>query len=357
MKKRICLGLLILAIMTTVVFTGGTGECSKESKRYKIGAIVPTLNAQFWNNYVDFMKTGSEELGIDLIVLNCDNKADLLPKYIEDLVSQQVDGIIVVPYWAGDKKALRDTRDAKIPLIFTDVYSNVQPQDPKYPNYIAFVGPSDEEAGYQMAKALFAKMKTNSDGKKVIGWVEGTPGTSVATDRNKGLERALSEHSEVVVAGKVNGNFVRDESMVAFESLYQANPEITGVWAANGGTATGVMTAIKNAGKAPGKDILVVGMDLNQENVVSVKEGDLLFDIGGHWLQGGFALVIMYDWLNGNKIPAAQANVKLNLLPLTIDTVDDFEKKYPNGVPAYDFKEHSKTYNENAPFAAFELSY
>ena len=25
----------------------------------------------------------------------------------------------------------------------------------------------------------------------------------------------------------------------------------------------------------------------------------------------------------------SQANVKLNLLPLTIDTVDDFEKKYP----------------------------
>ena len=53
----------------------------------------------------------------------------------------------------------------------------------------------------------------------------------------------------------------------------------------------------------------------------------------------------------------SQANVKLNLLPLTIDTVDDFEKKYPNGVPAYNFKEHSKTYNANAPFAVFELSY
>ena len=357
MKKRICLVLLIMAIMTTVIFTGGNGECSSESKRFKIGAIVPTLNAQFWNNYVNFMKTGAEELGVDLIVLNCDNKADFLPKYIEDLVSQQVDGIIVVPYWAGDRKALRDTVDAKIPLIFTDVYSKVQPQDPKYPNYIAFVGPSDEEAGYQMAKALFAQMNTNSEGKKVIGWVEGTPGTSVAIDRNKGLERALSEHSEVALAGKVNGNFVRDESMVAFESLYQAHPEITGVWAANGGTATGVMTAIRNAGKVPGKDIYVVGMDLNQENVVAVKQGELLFDIGGHWLQGGFALVIMYDWLNGNKIPASQANVKLNLLPLTIDTVDDFEKKYPNGVPAYNFKEHSKTYNAAAPFAAFELSY
>ena len=357
MGKRILMVLLIVAIITPGIFAEGQEENSGGMDSLTIGVIVPTLNAQFWNNYVEFMKTGANELGVDLVVLNCDNKADLLPKYIEDLVSQQVDGIILTPYWAGDRKALRDTRDANIPLIFTDVYSSVETQDPDYPNYIAFVGPSDEEAGYQMAKSLFANMNANSDGNKVIGWVEGTPGTSVATDRNKGLERALSENPEITVAGKVNGNFVRDESMEAFESLYQAHPEITGVWAANGGTATGVMTAIKNAGKVPGKDIHVVGMDLNQENIDAIKTGDLLFDIGGHWLQGGFALVIMYDWLNGNKIPASLSSVKLDLLPLTIDKIDAFEAKYPGGVPAYDFQEHSKTYNPNAPFAAFELSY
>ncbi len=357
MKKRVGSVLVVLVLLTAFVFAGGQAEGKKAAKKVKIGAIVPTLNAQFWNNYVDFMKKGAQELDLDLVVLNCDNKADLLPKHVEDLVSQGVDGLIVVPYWAGDRKTLRDSKTANIPLIFTDVYSTVQPQTPEYPNYIAFVGPSDEDAGYRMAKALFNEMQPNADGKKVIGWVEGTPGTSVAIDRNKGLERALKEHQEVVVAGKVNGNFVRDESQTAFESLYQGHPDIKGVWAANGGTATGVITAIKNAGKVPGKDILVVGMDLNQENVVAVKNGDLLFDIGGHWLQGGFALVLMYDWLNGFKVPQNQANIKLGLLPLTKDKVDLFEKNYPNGVPAYDFKAHSKKYTPDAPFAVFELSY
>lgn len=354
MKKRIVVFLMIVMLVSTFAFAQGQGE---KSKTLKIGAIVPTLNAQFWNNYVQFMKKGAEELGVELLVLNCDNKADLLPKYVEDLVSQGVDGMIVVPYWAGDKKALRDTKAANIPLIFTDSYSEVNPQAKDYPNYIAFLGPGDENAGYQMAKKLFSEMKVNDQGKKVIGWVEGTPGTSVAIDRNKGLERALKEHPEVVVAGKVNGNFVRDESMAAFESLYQANPNIKGVWAANGGTATGVITAIKNADKVPGKDVLVVGMDLNPENVVAVRDGDLLFDIGGHWLQGGFALVVMYDWLNGNKIAAEKANIKLDLLPLTKDTVSLFESKYPNGVPVYDFKQHSRTYTPDGPFAAIELKY
>ena len=96
---------------------------------------------------------------------------------------------------------------------------------------------------------------------------------------------------------------MRDTSQTVFESLYQGHPDIKGVWAANGGTATGVMTALKNAGKKPGKDVIVVAMDLNPENVEAVKNGDLLFDIGGHWLQGGFALVMLYDQIKGQAGP------------------------------------------------------
>jgi ABC-type sugar transport system substrate-binding protein len=327
-------------------------------KKPTIGLIVPTLDAQFWNNYVNFTKEGAKALGVDLVVLNVNNKPDLMPKYIEDLVSRGVDGMIVVPYWAADKHALRLTKSAKIPLVFADTYSSVSPQDPKYPNYVLFIGPSDEDAGYRMANALFAAVQPDASGKKVIGVVDGTPGTSVAIDRAKGLDKALKEHPEVTVAGRVTGNFVRDESQTAFAPVLHAHPEIQGVWCANGGTATGVMTAIQNAGKMPGKDVQVVAMDLNPENVQAVEAGKLLFDIGGHWLQGGFALTLLYDHLNGFKIPADKASRKIMLLPVTSDKVAEFKKLYPNGVPAYDFKAHSKAYSgAGAPDPVIELTY
>jgi ABC-type sugar transport system substrate-binding protein len=336
---------------------GAAPAAEEAAKQFRVCATVPTLDAQFWNRYVEFTKQGADALGIELVVLNADNNADQMSKFIEDCVSQKVDGIIHVPYWSTDRKALTDAKNAGIPIIFTDVYSEIQPQSAEYPNYLAFVGPSDEEAGYQMAQALFAAMQPNADGKKVIGWVEGTAGTSVAIDRNTGLEKALAENPDVEVACKVNGNFVRDESQKVFESCFQANPNITGVWAANGGTATGVMTAIKNAGKVPGKDVLVVAMDLNPENVDAVKAGELLFDIGGHWLQGGFAIEILNDYLHGIETPADAANVKLDLLPLTQDKIAQFEKCFPEGVPAYDFKAHSRVENPDAPPAVFELAY
>jgi ABC-type sugar transport system substrate-binding protein len=207
-----------------------------------------------------------------------------------------------------------------------------------------------------MANALFNEMRAR-EMEMVVGVVDGTPGTSVAIDRRKGFDRALEENPDVTLAGAVTGNFVRDESQEAFAALYQGNPEIKGVWAANGGTATGVMSALLNANKVPGEDVLVVAMDLNPENVDAVEAGELLFDIGGHWLQGGFALVLMYDYLNGFEVPEDQANVKLELLPLTQPLVEQFRLDFPDGVPAYEWEERSRAFNEDAPPAVFELQY
>lgn len=322
-----------------------------------IGVIVPTLDAQFWNSYVDFMRKGADELGVNLVVLNADNKPDQMIKSLEDLVAQGVDGIIYTPYWATAVPGLTLAKNAEIPVILTDSYAEFGPQEATFPNYLAFVGPSDRDAGRQMAEALFASLTPAEDGKKYIAAVNGTAGTSVAIDRRAGLQDALDAAPDVVLVGEVDGNFVRDTSQTVFESLWQGNPNIQGVWAANGGTATGVMAAITAAGKTPGTDIMVVAMDLNPENVDAVEAGTLLFDIGGHWLQGGFALVMMYDHLNGHAIPADQANVKLDLLPLTQDRVAQFRADFPGGVPVYDFKARSRSYTPDAPPATFEMTY
>lgn len=350
-----CLRNTLAALAVPLLLGAGPALASKDAPT--IGVVVPTLAAQFWNNYIDFMKKGAKELGVTLVVLNADNKPDQMVKSLEDLVARPVDGIIFTPYWATAAKGLSLAKDADIPVILTDSYPDFAPQTARFPNYKAFVGPSDQDAGRQMAEALFAAMTPDAGGKKVIGVVNGTAGTSVAIDRRKGLGDALKDHPEVVVAGEVDGNFVRDTSQTVFESLYQGHPDITGVWAANGGTATGVMTALKNAGKKPGKDVMVVAMDLNPENVEAVKNGDLLFDIGGHWLQGGFALVMLFDDIKGKAVQTSQDNVKLKLLPLTKDKTAQFDADFPGGVPPYDFKAHSQVFSPSATPASFELKY
>lgn len=323
-----------------------------------IGIVVPTLDSQFWTRDIKFLQTGADQLGVHLIVLNADNKPDQMSQAAQDLVARKVDGIISVGYWSTSPATIRFAKRANIPVIIVDTYTTFGPQSAGHDNYIAFVGPSDFDSGYRMGKALLAAVKPGADGKKVIGVVNGTAGTSVAIDRRKGFQKAVDEDGTVKIAGEVDGNFVRDQSQTAFESLYQGHPDIAGVWCGNDPTAMGVLAALKSKGKVPGEDVMVVGMDLNPENVQEVQNGEQVFDIGGHWVQGGIGLEILYNYLHGFKIPADQANIKLKLLPMTKADVPRYEWDFPGGQPNYDFKAHSKVYNKDAPVSpAFDIHY
>ena len=161
---------------------------------------------------MDFAKKGAEELGFELVVFNADNKADQINKLLEDAIASGIDGLIFVPYWSAGRKAVMDCEAAGIPIITIDCFiEDIEPQD-AFANYIAFIGPNDEDAGYRMAKALFEATPVSDDGKKYVGVIQGTPGTTVAINREKGFDKALAEETNVVVVGRVNGNFVRDES-------------------------------------------------------------------------------------------------------------------------------------------------
>ncbi len=345
--------LLTLALImsaTSVMAEPKKADGSPAREGLSMAVILPSLGHEFWNNCLSFMKQGAEELGIELTVYNAEDKADKAAKYIEDACSLGVDALIFVPYFDLGPKALEDTKNAGIALSFIDCYlPDVAPQSSEYPNYISFVGPSDEESGYLMGKQLLDSIVPAADGKKTVGIVNGTPGSTVAIDRRAGLQRALDEAGDsVVVAGEVVGNFVRDTSQSVTESMLQGNQGIQGIWAANGGTATGVMNAIRTMGKEPGKDILVVGMDLNPENVTAVENGELLYDVGGHWLQGAFAMNILNDYLNGFEVPAEAQSVKLAPIGITKDTVAKFKEAFPSGIPQYSFKDNSRVWNPEA---------
>ncbi len=335
------------------VAVGGFGSMARAEDNPTVGIIVPTLDSEFWNRYIAFTKTAAEQLGVELIILNADNKPDNMIQFTQDLVSRNVDGIISVGYWSSAAPTIKFAGRSNIPVAITDSYPDFLPQSEGAPNYITFVGPSDLDAGLHMGETLLATLKPGADGKVTIGVVNGTPGTSVAIDRRKGLDQAIAEFGadKVTIAGEVDGNFTRDQAQTAFESLYQGHPEIQGVFASNDPMAMGVIGAVERAGKTPGTDILIVGMDLNDSNVAAMKENKQLFSIGGHWLQGGIALLVMYDYLHGFKVAPDQANIKLKLLPMTQAEVPQFEKDFPGGQPAFDFKAHSKVYTPGAPGA------
>lgn len=319
------------------------------------------MNHEYFENCVEFANKCAEEFNCTVNVYNADNNADTMSKNVEDAIAAGVDGILIDPYYASGTKCAEMCEAAEIPMIAFD--SDIEEFNPQedYKQYISFIGPDDADAGYNMACNLFDNATPDEDGTLYVGVVQGTPGTAVATNREVGFDKALDEYTndkgmKIEVVGRVNGDFAAETSLSATEDLLQKSDKINGIWAANGGTATGVMAACKNAGLEPGKDITIVGMDLNSSNVEAVANGELQYDIGGHWLVGGYAVIQMYDYLNGCKIETPKTILKL--LPITKDTVDKFYTDYPDNIPTnFDIKAASQTNGGDAQYSSFEFKF
>ncbi|MHC1781918.1 MAG: substrate-binding domain-containing protein [Anaerolineaceae bacterium] len=278
--------------------------------------------------------------------------------HLHTAVEKKVDGLLWVPYWGLGRKGLALTKNAGIPVIFVDSYQGgLQPQSEEFPNYHAFIGPADETGAYEMGKYLLSNMPSNKNGQKFIAALDGPVGAPTAIIRHKGLLRAIKEYPETVLVTSKNADYQSDLAELAFKDMLNEYPQIQGVWAANDSMIHGAIQAAKNQGKIPGKDLFFVGMDLDSQSIELVRKGEQLFDIGGHWLQIGFGLGILFDSLNGYGIPKGRSIIKLPLLYLTQDKVSQFEKDYPNGLPPYDFKQKSRTYYPDSPLSFFEMKY
>jgi ABC-type sugar transport system substrate-binding protein len=99
--------------------------------------------------------------------------------------------------------------------------------------------------------------------------------------------------------------------------------------------------------------VKVGGMDLLNPAVESIEKGELYFSTGGHWMQTGFALIMVFDAING-KLPT-ETVVKLDLLAVTKDNMAKFKAKYVDAAKPVDVKAMSQTFTPGAK-TFFELS-
>jgi ABC-type sugar transport system substrate-binding protein len=328
------------------------------SIRPTIGLVLPNVSIQFWQVAVEFARKGARELGIELLVCDSEDRAELMEQHLRKLVESRVDGIIWVAYWGLGRKGLEMAGEAGIPVVLIDSYlSGVQPQSEEFSHYLAFVGPADETGAYNMANHLIQHIPPSRDGKKYIAALDGAEGAPSTTIRHKGLLRAIKEHRDAILIASDHGDYKFEKAQEVFTAMLARNPQIQGVWAANDLMIQAAIQVAKKAGRKPGNDMFFVSMDLDEESVRLVRSGEQLFDIGGHWLQAGFALGILFDHLTGYSIPRERAIIKLPILPLTRDRVDQYEREFPGGLPAYDFKQKSRAYNPNASVAFFEMKY
>jgi ribose transport system substrate-binding protein len=229
----------------------------------KIGLSLSTLNNPFFVELRNGALQEAVNQGVDIVVVDAQDKPYKQLNDIEDLIQQKVDFIIVNPTDSDAiVTAVEEANDAGIPVITVDRASN----GGKVVLHIA----SDNVAGGAMAADYIAKLL---NGKGNVVELVGIPGTSAARDRGLGFETELKKYPGLKLIAKQTANFNRAEGLSVMENLLQAYPNIDAVFAQNDEMALGAVEAIKSEGKL-GK-IVVVGFDAIPDAVNAVKNGEM----------------------------------------------------------------------------------
>ena len=128
--------------------------------------------------------------------------------------------------------------------------------------------------------------------------LSGTLDSSATKDRNGGLlAAAVQQRSELMqlVYANWSGTLAREKT----EVLLKRYPNTVSIWSASDGMALGAIEAARNAGRTPGKDLLVGGVDWEPEALESIRQGELLVSLGRHFMGGGLALLLLHDYHHG----------------------------------------------------------
>lgn len=324
----------------------GAGNTAGADDTVSIGVSYPTSNSPFWQAYMDFVEDGADQLGIELNAVAANGSEQQQLADVQNLISQGVDGLIITPTsTAVAPQLLKAAADADVEVVVTDRHPGYDPGTAGQPDYVGFIGPNDELAGENIAKSLIG-----AEADKVLA-LGGVPGSSVTEGRKSGLENVTS--GDVLVQYQAGDGESQENGLAAFESLLQAHPSgnASGVWCYNDNLCLGAIKAAQNAGRA--SEFKFGGMDLTPDAITAIENGDYFVSFGGHWLQGGFGLVMLYDQING-KDPKAPV-VKLDLLEVNKDNVAAFKDQYIDNPPTYDFKELSQVTNPDTT-GSFEIT-
>ncbi len=193
--------------------------------------------------------------GIELVFSDAQGLPENQMKALRTFLSRKVDFIAFSPkVKTGWTPVLREIKAAGIPVILTDRGID-SPED----LYATFIGSDFVEEGRRAANWLV----TNTDGKATIAELQGSVGADPAIDRKKGFEEVISVHPNMKIIKSQSGDFTRSGGKQVMEAFLKS-PEasqITALYAHNDDMALGAIQAIEEAGRNPGKDLLIVSID------------------------------------------------------------------------------------------------
>lgn len=231
----------------------------------KIGLSMDTLKEERWQRDKDLIEKRAKELGAEIVTQVADNNNDAQIKQAENLLTQGVDVLIVVPHDGNVAASIVDSAKRQgVPVISYDRLI-------KNPAVDLYVSHQVEKIG-----ELQAQYALNKQPKGNYILVKGASTDNNALLLEKGQKRILQpaiDRGDIkIIVDQYARDWRPEEALNIVENaLTQAKNQVVAVVASNDGTAGGAAEALKAQGLA-GK-VVVTGQDADLGALQRIVEG------------------------------------------------------------------------------------
>ncbi|MDO5575243.1 MAG: sugar ABC transporter substrate-binding protein [bacterium] len=323
MKKVINI-LLAVILMMNLVGCGNEPQISTDTEQstdtatesgLKIGMVYGLLSEEFAVDLQTGIRKACEDAGVELV--ECDYNFDYSKgnDYIDNLITMQVDGIILWPFDADVFTGNIDkARAAGIPVITVDCTANTEVD--------CFVA-ADSVLGGKLAAEYMVKNQGET-GKTLI--ITPAPGMSSLEQRDKGYYEVLEQYPGIEVVEQLDaGTNARAGYAQTVENALNANPDITSILANCGDVALAALSVVEMYPEKFG-DVKIYGFDASAEQMEAMKQNRQIEATVAQYpiMIGRLAVENMVKKINGEEIDKeVMAEVGL----VTKESAESFEAK------------------------------
>jgi ABC-type sugar transport system substrate-binding protein len=356
-----------LMLAALVLLTAGDGFAKK---KLAIGCFASLdKDHAFWRSVRAFMEAAAEDLDLQLRwhYANHDQVRGRKQILAEVKGRRRIDAALVVNFKKQGDRFFKILDRHKIPTMVHVVGANHavsgRPRQ-KHKRWIGELVIDEERVGYDLAIKLIDEARSRGlkagDGRVHLVAIAGDRATLLSRQREKGLARAVRERRRQVLHHQTvpTLHWSTAEGRKKVKKLLARYPKTTVVWSANDDIAIGVVKGIRELGKTPGKDLLTGGVDLVPRALQLIKRGEMVCSIGGLSMHGGWAAVLLHDYLHGIDFKRdTSVSVKTKPVMITKENVGPYLEKFGKGDwRKVDFRRFSKVKNPTLKRYDFSMS-
>ena len=258
MKKLLTffvVSMMVLAVSCKKQDGGTTSESSNERK-ILVGFSQIGAESDWRKASTVSIQEEAAKRGIELLFSDAQQKQENQLKAVRSFIAQGVDVICLAPVVAtGWEDVLKEAKAAGIPVILIDRKVTVSEEG----LYSCYIGSDCTEEGRKAARWVIENVGENAGIAELVG----TVGSGPAIERKKGFEEIIKDHPGLKIIKSQSGDFTRSQGKEVMEQFMKSpeKDQIKVLYAHNDDMALGAIQAIEEAGKVPGKDIVIISCD------------------------------------------------------------------------------------------------